>query len=67
MYSCEIDNIMKQHNYKLPSYLYLAICSSSQIDHIRFNECSNDFEIWTKDGWYWKFNVYLKQKEKNNE
>ena len=27
----------------------------------------NDFEIWTKDGWYWKFNVYLKQKEKNNE
>lgn len=68
MYSYEIDRLMKQYNYKLPSYLYLIICSTSnQIGHVRNNEFDNNFEIWTKDNWHWKFSIYLKTKEKDNE
>ena len=60
MYSYEIKNIMKKYNYNLPSDVYLKICfSSNQISNVKYN--NNVYEIWTKDNYYFKFNVYYKK------
>jgi len=57
MYSYEIEDIMKKYNYNLPSNIYLKICfNSDQISDVKYS--NNIFEIWTKDNYYFKFNVY---------
>lgn len=61
MYSWEIDKIVKSNNGQLSSSIYLEISDvnkSPQIDHIKYNAYSNCYSIWTKDGWYWNFQVY---------
>lgn len=60
MYSHEIQKIMEDYGYHLPSRVYLGICGSSrQIRRIHYDGCGDFFEIWTNDGHYWKFTVYL--------
>lgn len=64
MYTYEIDSIIKQHNFTLPSYLYLQICRTSpQISHVRYNAWDSTYEISTCGGGYWKFKVYHMEKE----
>lgn len=58
MYSWEIDNIIKQFNYNLPSEEYVRICRSEQVCRVHYDPFSNDFEVWTSDGYNWKFQVH---------
>ena len=67
MYSWEIDNVMKNHNYHIPSYLYLEMFDvniSTQISRIRYHAYNNFYEAWTYDNYYWRFNVYYKEKQR---
>ena len=59
MLSFEIDKIMREHDWNLPCSVYLALSSttSPQIARIKYDPFSNQFEIWTYDGYYWKFGV----------
>lgn len=60
MYSTEIDELMKQHEYSIPSKTYFYICETSpQIDRVRYEPQNDYFEIWTNDNFYWRFTVYL--------
>ena len=61
MYSWEIDGIIKDYNYTLPSSVYIKISdvnNSPQITHIKYDAWSNRFNMWTNDGSNWSFIVY---------
>lgn len=61
MYSFEIDNILKQYNYNLPSDVYLRVFDpkvSTQISHTIYNPWGNYFSVWTNDNCHWEFKVY---------
>lgn len=50
MYSHEIDQTLKSHNYTIDSDTYLHICnSSSQITHVKYDSYNENFQIWTND------------------
>lgn len=62
MYSHEIVQTLKSHNYNIDSDTYLHICDSSpQIAHIKYDPYDNSFHLWTNDNYYWKINVYRKE------
>lgn len=63
MYSYEISNILMENNYNIPSKIYEMILSSPQIDHVKYDSFGDCFEIWTSDGCYWKFTIYLEETE----
>lgn len=52
----EIDRIVREHGYVLPVSVYISICRSEQVDHVKRNR--DFFDIWTRDGWHWKVQVY---------
>lgn len=56
----EIENTIREHGYVLPFVLYREICNSHQVDHVKRD--GEWYEIWTKDGYYWKVLI-----EKENE
>lgn len=59
MYSYEITNIMQQHNNNINANTYINIIRSSpQINHIIYKPFGDYFEMWDKDGCYWKFTVH---------
>lgn len=61
MYSWEIDQLLKNNNYRVSSDTYLNICSTSpQINYVRYNAFGSYFEIHTDDMYYWKFFVNRK-------
>jgi len=63
MFSHEITQLIEQHNYNLPSYLYLHITGTSpQINHV---EASDDgrVQMWDQEGQHWNFSVYYSEKE----
>ena len=63
MYSWEIDKAMKEHNYDLPSGLYLKICKESpQIRNVTYSACGDSFDIWTDDGSHWNFKVHKEER-----
>ena len=69
MYSHEIEQLLKIRNYLISSQEYLNIMKTSpQINHVKYNPYSNDFETWTSDSYYFKYKVYRKDKKngKNN-
>jgi len=57
MYSTEIDELLKYRNYVLDPDIYCKICHySPQITRVKYTPFDNGyFEIWTNDGYYWKF------------
>lgn len=58
MYSYEIDNYLKERNYYLNSeeVQYITdISIHTQIYRISYNQEFNYYEMWTSDGWYFKF------------
>lgn len=58
MYSHEIQEVMERYNYHLPAVEYLNIeLTSPQISRVKYEPYGNFFEIWTKDGFYWKFDI----------
>jgi hypothetical protein len=59
MYDYEIDNIVNQYNYNLPSKVFTAICNnSSQIVHVKYDPGTNLFDIWTNTDRHWTLRVF---------
>ena len=57
MYSYEIDNYLKERNYYLNSeeiQFITDITVNTQICRISYNQEFNFYQIWTKDGYYFK-------------
>ncbi len=58
MYSYEIEQILKSHNYYINSDIYLHICNTSpQISRVTFEPYEYNFNIWTNDNYHWTFKV----------
>ena len=50
MYTWEIEKILRDFNYDLPSNIYLDICeNSSQITYIKYDDFSKKFMICVND------------------
>lgn len=63
MYSYEIDQTLESQNYNIDSETYIDICDTSpQISRVKYDSYDNKYDIWTNDNFYWKFNVYRKEK-----
>lgn len=65
MYSYEIDNILKEHNYNIPTSIYLDIMDierSPQIIEIKYDGWNNNFYVRTNDNYNWNFKVYKEGK-----
>lgn len=61
MYSHEIIDIIQQHNTNINVNTYIDIIqTSSQINHVVYHPFGNYYEMWDKDGCYWKFTVHKK-------
>ena len=63
MYSHEIKELLELKNYlldKKEANKILYIDSSPQINHIKYNQDTKDFEMWTTDNYYFKFKVKRK-------
>ena len=62
MYSHEIQQLFELRNYLISNIEYLNIIDTSpQINHVRYNSYSDEFETWTNDNYYFKYKVYLKK------
>ena len=60
MYSYEIDQIMEQVNSHIGSDTYIDIIRTSpQINHIVYHPYGSYYEMWSEDGGYWRFTVYM--------
>lgn len=53
----EIDRIIRECHYRLPVFIYAAICQSPKVDHIKRND--DFYDIWTEDGWHWRVTICL--------
>ena len=63
MYSHEIKQLLELKNYlldKKEANKILDIDSSPQINHVKYNQDTTDFEMWTSDNYYFKFKVKRK-------
>ena len=59
MYSYEITDIMQRHNNNINADTYIYIIQTSpQINHIIYRPFGDYFEMWSDDGYYWKFTIY---------
>ena len=64
MYSYEIDQTLKSHNYNISPETYIHICNTSpQIIRTKFEPFENNFNIWTHDNYHWTFKVKLRGDE----
>lgn len=62
MYSYEINKTLESQNYNIDSETYMDICNTSpQISRVKYEPYDNKYEIWTKDNFYWKINIYRKE------
>lgn len=60
MYSHEIEGYIKQHNYRLNTQQLEFLMDTRehpQINHIKYNDWTHEYEMWTKDNFYFKFQV----------
>lgn len=55
MYSFEIDREIRARNWVIPVWLYVDICRSPQVDHVKRDGDWTD--IWTRDGAHWRVRV----------
>ena len=63
MYSHEIEELLRLRNYLLTVKEYFYICDTSpQINRIKYESSSYDYEIWTIDNYYCKFKFKKKEK-----
>lgn len=51
----EIDRAVREHGYVLPANLYVDICRSEQIDHVRRD--GDWIDIWSRDGGHWRIRI----------
>lgn len=59
MYSEEIDQFLKDHNYKLnrEEYAELSPQRNPQISRLYYDTGTNSFHLYTYDGYEWSFYV----------
>lgn len=58
MYPYEITEFLKQRNYYVGGDDLLKVTSTEenpQLDHIKFNQGTNEYEMWDKEGNYYIF------------
>ena len=58
MYSYEIEEYLKQRNYylRINELIFITdVKQHPQIDHLKYNAFGDYFEMWTNDGYYFKF------------
>lgn len=61
MYSHEIKRLLIIRNYILSVKEYSDIVqTSSQIDHVKYNDETNEFTMWTKDNYTFKFKIQFR-------
>lgn len=59
MYDWELDDYLVSKNNIISNKEYKYICETCpQIDHVKYNAYGNYFEVWTKDGNHFMFQVY---------
>lgn len=64
MYSHEIQQLLELKNYLINHIEYLNILNTSpQVNHVKYNPYSDEYEMWTTDNYYFKYKVYLKKGE----
>lgn len=51
----EIDRIIREHGSALPAGLYVSICRSEQVDHVRRD--GDWIDIWTRTGGHWRIRI----------
>lgn len=51
----EIDRIIREHEYMLPASVYITICRSEQVDHVRRD--GEWYDIWSRDGGHWRIRI----------
>ena len=51
----EIDRAVREHGYVLPASVYITICRSRQLDHVRRD--GEWIDIWSRDGRHWRVTV----------
>ena len=51
----EIDRTVWEHGYVLPASVYIAICRSWQVDHVRRD--GDWYDIWSRDGGHWRIRI----------
>lgn len=64
MYSYEIKQLLELKNFLLDrkeANKILNVKDNPQINHIKYNQNGNDFEMWTSDDYYFKFKVKRKE------
>lgn len=63
MYSHEIKRLLELKNYLLDrkdANKILNVKDSPQINYVKYNQDTTDFEMWTSDNYYFKFKVKRK-------
>lgn len=53
----EIDRIVREYGYVLPVSVYITICRSEQVDHVRRD--GDWIDIWTRTGGHWRVAICL--------
>lgn len=58
MYPYEIEQFLRQRNYYIGGDDLVKVTSQKenpQLNHVKFNPEYNEFELWDKEGHYYKF------------
>lgn len=48
----EIDRVAREHGHVLPASVYIRICRSEQVDHVRRD--GEQYDIWSRTGGHWR-------------
>lgn len=69
MYSWEIKELLELRNYVIEAYSVelqqlLDVQTNKQLNHIKFNKDTYEYEMWDETGEYFKFKVKTKEVNK---
>lgn len=62
MYDWELSQYLNEKKYILTHKEYLYVCNTCpQINHVKYDAFTDDFEVWTDGGCHFRFKVYCKE------
>lgn len=70
MYSWEIRKFLEDRNYNISEQdllFILNIKNHPQINHIKFNDYDNSYDMWSSDGEYFHFKVKSRRDAKDKK
>lgn len=62
MYSWEIHTELEKNNYIIPVEIYNKICESPQVLKIKYEPFCDSYELYTTDGYCWRFKIVKEKK-----